>query len=110
MIVLNLNVKPLSVNKCWQGRRYKTKAYKQYESALLHLLPNVEINFKGTLSIEIDFGFSNSTSDIDNPLKPILDILQKKYGFNDRDVYELNVKKKLTKKKEEYILIKIKEI
>lgn len=110
MIVLNLDVKPLSVNKCWQGRRYKTKTYKQYESALLQLLPNIEINFKHHLSIDIDFGFSNSTSDIDNPLKPILDILQKKYGFNDRDVYELNVKKKLAKKKEEYILIKIKEI
>jgi len=100
----------MSVNKAWAGRRFKTPEYKKYEKALLHLLPNVEINFKGTLSIEIDFGFSNSTSDIDNPLKPILDILQKKYGFNDRDVYELNVKKKLTKKKEEYILIKIKEI
>ena len=82
MIVLNLDVKPLSVNRCWQGRRYKTKAYKQYESALMHLLPNIEINFKHHLSINIDFGFSNSTSDIDNPLKPILDILQKKYGFS----------------------------
>lgn len=109
MNIININVKPLSINKCWQGRRFKTKAYKQYESALLHLLPDIEIQYKDSLSIEIDFGFSNITSDIDNPLKPILDILQKRFGFNDRDIYELKVKKKLTKKKEEYILIKIKD-
>ena len=33
--------------------------------------------------------------DFDNPIKPFVDILQKKYGFNDRDVYELNVKKEV---------------
>ena len=109
MNIININVKPLSINKCWAGRRFKTPEYKQYESALLNLLPDIEIQYKERLSIEIDFGFSNSASDIDNPLKPILDILQKRFGFNDRDVYELKVKKKLTKKKEEYILIKIKD-
>jgi Holliday junction resolvase RusA-like endonuclease len=110
MIVINLDVKPLSVNKCWQGRRYKTKAYKQYEAALLHLLPNLDINIHGELKISVEFGFSSKTADIDNPLKPILDILQKKYGFNDREVYELNVKKKIVQKKHEYILIKIDSI
>lgn len=110
MIVINLDVKPLSVNKCWQGRRYKTKEYKSYEKALLHLLPNIDIEYKNNLKIDITFGFSNKTNDIDNPLKPLLDILQKKYLFNDRCVYELNVKKCIVKKKEEYILIKINEI
>jgi Holliday junction resolvase RusA-like endonuclease len=107
MIVLNLDVKPLSVNKCWQGRRFKTKAYKQYEKAMLQLLPNKQLEFKGNLRIDIVFGFSNSTSDIDNPLKPILDILQKKYGFNDRYIYELNVKKLVVKKGTEFINITI---
>ena len=39
-----LNVKPLSVNQCWQGRRYKTKAYKQYEKALLQILPKYDLS------------------------------------------------------------------
>jgi|AntRauTorckE6833_2_1112554.scaffolds.fasta_scaffold52342_2 Holliday junction resolvase RusA-like endonuclease len=106
-MILNLDVKPLSVNQCWQGRRFKTKAYKQYEKALLQLLPNLQFNFKGDISVEIIFGFSNTTSDIDNPLKPILDILQKKYKFNDRCIYNLTVKKEITNKKEEFIKIKI---
>lgn len=105
-----LNVKPLSVNQCWQGRRFKTKAYKQYEKAMMLILPNVQYEFKDKIGITIEFGFSNSTSDIDNPLKPVLDILQKKYRFNDRSIYELIVKKSLTKKKEEFIKINIYEM
>ena len=106
-MVINLNVKPLSVNQCWQGRRFKTKAYKQYEKALLALLPEIEFTYKDDLEINIVFGFSSKTADIDNPLKPVLDILQKKYGFNDRSVYRLTVDKVITKKKEEFISIKI---
>ena len=106
-MIIHLDVKPLSVNQCWQGIRYKTKAYKQYEKALLHLLPNWELKYKGNLKVTIVFGFSNKTSDIDNPLKPILDILQKKYGFNDRDVYDLRVVKEVVKKGKEFIDITI---
>jgi Holliday junction resolvase RusA-like endonuclease len=49
-------------------------------------------------------------ADIDNPLKPILDVLQKKYGFDDRQIYELNVKKEIVKKGDEFIKLKINEI
>lgn len=104
---INLDVKPLSVNQCWQGRRFKTKAYKQYEKALLTLLPNIEFIHKDNIEISIVFGFSSKTADIDNPLKPILDILQKKYGFNDRSVYKLTVDKVIVPKKQEFIEIKI---
>ena len=89
-----IEIKPLSVNKCWQGRRFKTQDYKSYESTLMLLLPKLSVP-SGKLRIDVIFYFKNSLSDIDNPLKPFLDILQKKYGFNDRDIYELNVKKEL---------------
>jgi Holliday junction resolvase RusA-like endonuclease len=85
-------IKPLSVNKAWQGRRFKTKEYKVYETELSALLPRLNVP-NGKIRIDVTFHFKNSLSDIDNPLKPFLDILQKKYGFNDRDIYELNVKK-----------------
>ena len=47
-------------------------------------------------------GYSNKANDIDNAVKPILDILQKKYKFNDKDVYELHVFKVMVKKGEEF--------
>ena len=102
---INLQIKPLSVNECWQGKRYKTPAYNRYEKAVLLLLPKAEIS--NVERIEIEFGVSSKLADIDNPVKPILDILQKKYGFNDRDIFELTIKKVLTKKGQEYIKITI---
>jgi Holliday junction resolvase RusA-like endonuclease len=104
---INLDIKPLSVNQCWQGRRFKTPKYKEYEENLLLMLPNTEFDFKDRISVEIEFGFSSTRSDIDNPLKPILDILQKKYKFNDSAIYQLKVNKLITKKKKEFININI---
>jgi Holliday junction resolvase RusA-like endonuclease len=105
-----IQIKPLSVNQVWQGKRFKTKAYKQYERDLIMLLPRVKIDFKKPLKIGLTFGFSNKASDIDNPTKPILDILQKKYGFDDKQVQELNLKKELVTKGNEFIKLDIKEI
>ena len=55
------------------------------------------------LRIEFFFGFSNSASDLDNPIKLLLDLAQKKYGFNDKMVFELNVRKCIVKKGEDFI-------
>jgi len=90
--MIKINIKPLSVNNAWQGRRFKTDNYKQYEEELFLLLPKVKIP-KGKLKLNIIISFKNKLSDIDNPIKPFLDILQKAYEFNDRDIYELNIKK-----------------
>lgn len=104
-----INIKPLSVNECWQGRRFKTKEYKQYEKDLLLMLPNIKLKIQ-RVSIDIIFGFSNSLCDIDNPLKPFLDVLQKKYSINDRDIYKLNVTKEVISKGNEFIKYEIKEL
>ena len=106
---MKLNIKPLSVNQVWQGKRYKTKTYKYYENALLNLLPkNYEIP-RGKLKIIITFGFSTPNSDWDNPIKPFQDILQKKYGFNDNKVYKAIVVKEIVKKGQEFIKFEIKK-
>ena len=99
---MRIDIKPLSINESWQGRRFKTDKYKAYEKELILKLKPLDVP-NGKIRVNISFGFSNSLNDIDNGLKPFLDILQKKYGFNDRDIYELNVKKELTKKGLEYI-------
>jgi len=104
-----INIKPLSVNECWQGRRFKTKEYKQYEKDLLLMLPNIKLKIQ-RVNIDIVFGFSNSLCDIDNPLKPFLDVLQKKYNINDRDIYKLIVSKEVITKGNEFIKYKITEI
>jgi len=103
-----VKIKPLSVNQVWQGRRFKTKKYHQYEKELSSLLP--QASFKGCLKINVVFGFSSKLSDIDNPLKPFLDVLVKKYNFDDRQIFELNVKKEIVKKGSEFIKYKIKEL
>lgn len=91
-----INIKPLSVNDAWKGRRFKTKAYKQYERDVLFQL-KLEMPPPPPYRIDIEFGFTSSMSDIDNPVKCFMDILQKKYNINDKDVYEMNLKKVIVK-------------
>jgi Holliday junction resolvase RusA-like endonuclease len=105
--MIKLEIKPLSVNECWQGRRFKTKKYSEYETKMLSLLPSLQIDNNKQMSLFIEFGFSNNASDIDNCLKPFLDLLQKKYGFNDKIITELNVRKIKVLKGKEHIIFKI---
>jgi Holliday junction resolvase RusA-like endonuclease len=99
-------IKPLSVNQCWQGKRFKTQIYKNYESELLYTLP-AQILPSPPYEIFIEIGFSNKASDLDNVMKPLLDILQKKYGFNDKEIYKMDLTKLLVPKGEEYFKIKM---
>jgi len=104
-MIINLNIKPLSVNKAWQGKRYKSPEYKKYEIQVLRMLPDIEI--KEFKRLKITYGFSNMMSDIDNPTKLVLDLLQKKYNVNDRDLIYLVLHKVKTKKGEEFIEIEL---
>lgn len=99
--MIRLNIKPLSVNNCWQGKRFKTPAYTAYEKQLLLMLKPMKLP-DAPYRLKLRFGFSNKASDIDNPVKPILDILQKRYKFNDKEVYELISEKEIVKKGGEY--------
>lgn len=107
MISFKLDEKPLSINEAWQGKRFKTPAYKRYEDAMLLLMPKGKVEPDQMLRVEFFFGFSNKASDLDNPVKLLMDIAQKKYGFNDKMVFELNVRKCIVKKNEEFIQMSI---
>lgn len=102
-----IHIKPLSVNEAWQGKRYKTPLYKAYEKELLLKLPSLIEVTKGDLRIELQFGLSNILSDFDNPVKPFIDVLQKKYKFNDRFIKEATIKKFKTPKGMEWIRFEI---
>jgi len=107
--VLKVDIKPLSANEMWQGRRFKTKEYKAFEKHVLMMLRPVDIP-EGDLILFLEFGFSSAASDWDNPVKPFQDCLQKRYGFNDNRVYTALVVKKKVNKGEEYIKFKIENL
>lgn len=72
-----VSIKPLSVNKAWQGRKFKTKDYKEYEKEFLKLLGNnkcindfVEINYNIYIK-------NYKMSDVGNFEKPLSDIIVK---------------------------------
>lgn len=99
---MRLDIKPLSVNEAWQGRRYRTDSYKKYQRDIALLLRPMEIP-EGDLEITINWGFSNMRSDVDNPVKCFIDCLQKKYGFNDSRIKKMIVEKFKVSTGEDYI-------
>lgn len=99
-----IKIKPLYVNEAFKGRRFKSDKYKSYERFLLQYLKKIDnASFVGKLEIHFKFGFSSKLSDLDNPVKPLLDILCKHYGFDDRQVYKIVLEKEIVKKGNEYL-------
>jgi Holliday junction resolvase RusA-like endonuclease len=101
-----LKIKPLSVNLAWQGKRFKTPEYKAYEKEVYFSLPKMVIP-EGKLEVHFTFGFSSNASDADNPVKPLMDIMQKKYGFNDSRVWRIVIEKSIVKKGSEFFRFEI---
>lgn len=103
-----INIKPLSVNEAFRGRKYKTPKYDKFELDMLMLLPIKYIGIP-PYTLIIEFGFSSKGSDIDNCLKQTIDCLSKKYKFNDNQIYRLEVTKFIVPKGSEYIKFDIQE-
>ena len=103
-----INIKPLSINKAFKGRRFKTNECNIFIKEVLFLLPKkIEYPDKKNVKLAIEFGFSSNACDCSNHIKIFEDCLVKKYGVDDRFTYELHVFKKIVKKGEEYIKFKI---
>ena len=109
MTGIKLLIKPLSINEAFKGKRFRTPKYNNYETKMLLMLPKSMGKIPDQIEINITFGFSNKASDIDNGVKPFLDILQKKYRFNDSQIYRLNIHKVLTDKGLDFIEFEIKK-
>jgi hypothetical protein len=84
--MITLPIKALSVNSGFQGKRFKTVEYKKYERNVLLLLPKMQVG-KAPYKLYIEFGLSSKLQDLDNCIKFLQDCLVKKYGFDDRDIY-----------------------
>lgn len=109
LLVQKINIKPLSVNDAWQGKRFKTPEYKKFERDVILMLSRQNIP-SGELSLAFEFGFSSVLSDYDNPIKPVQDIISGYYGFNDNRIYHGEQLKRIVKKGEEYIKFSINKL
>lgn len=100
-IEVEIKIKPLSINKAFQGRRFKTTECKKYEEEFLILLPEKE-KIEGKLGIVLTFFLHHPLmSDIDNYLKLILDLLKKRgYIRDDRYFFSEQLSKKKIQKDE----------
>lgn len=103
-----IKIKPLSANKLWKGKKYKTAEYDRYIHDMMLLLPNkIDIPDPKNIKLAIIWGFSSRLSDCSNPLKGFEDCLVKKYGFDDRYVQEIHLFKEIVPKGKDFIKFKI---
>ena len=104
-----IKVKPLSINQAFQGKRFKTLLYKNYEQEVLCRLKPLKVSDK-PLELSIKCGLSSRNADVDNILKPFIDILQKKYVFNDKNIFKITIEKEIVKKGSEFIDFNLTEL
>lgn len=97
MKTIVIQLKPLSVNDAWQGKRFKTPEYKKYEQVMGFLLykDRVPEPITGKLEVWYRFYLKNcANSDFDNPLKPLNDVLVKNGIIkDDRYIYKAHIEK-----------------
>ena len=105
--MIKLQIKPLSINEAYKGRRFRTSQYDTYIRQMMFILPERLTIPKSNIKLFIEFGYSSAASDIDNGVKCFIDCLQKKYGFNDKLITELNVRKIKVEKSKEHIIFEI---
>lgn len=105
---VKLDIKPISVNKAFQGQRFKTKECKEYEKELWLLLPKRPMIY-GEVEIWFDFFLVNyGKTDISNLVKVTEDILVKKgYIQDDRKIVKMHLSK--VKSKKDMVTISIKK-
>ena len=102
-----VNLKPLSMNEAFMGRKRKTAAYRNYEIKVPKELPDLDLPERGPLGLRLRACLSNRAADLDNVVKPFLDILQANYGFNDNRIYIIEMTKVKVLKGEEYIAFEL---
>ena len=92
---IRVDIKPLSSNQAWQGRRFSTKAKTQFENAMRLLLPAAHVRANPFYSVAYNFYLVNfSRTDADNLVKTTQDCLVKRGIISDdRLVIDSRVRK-----------------
>lgn len=91
---ITLDLKPLSLNNCFRGRRFDTPQKKQYDRTLQLLLPKTVVpgeHYRVTFRFYLKRCFAG---DLDNLCKVLLDnIVDRGIIKNDRNVTEIHLYK-----------------
>ena len=98
--------KPLSVNRAWKGRRFRSVFYSAFHTAvslLLNVLRPKRPPENRPLFAHYRWGVSNMMADTDNPTKPFQDVLFEHWGMKDHRLQFLIVQKVKTPKGQEFI-------
>lgn len=107
--ILLLDISPLSINKAFRGKRFKSAEYKQYAKDIEGLLWGQKdiipaaIKNASTYDLDIKITFYYSPTrfkkmDIDNAVKPLLDVLVSNGIIkDDRYLTKLTIEKILNK-------------
>lgn len=106
---MKVKIPPLSINKCWQGKRFKTKTYKEWREQFYYLaLPDQFFKEKINEPCEVflDFYIKNfKLADVDNFIKPTFDaMVESGLIEDDRLIICVNAKKHKVKNKEDEML------
>ena len=108
------NIKPITINsyyKKFKNRLIISKEGQQFNTSILNHLKDLK-NSKvlGPIKVDLEFHFTDRRiHDLDNLFKPIIDILKNIVFEDDKEIYEINARKKL-KQPIYRILIKISKI
>ena len=111
MIDVKIDAKPLTVNRAWRERRFKTPEYKIYEREVFYLLKNCGIKkVDGWVEVKYIFYLKHyRISDLGNFEKPLSDILVKA-GLIDDDRFIKRMTLEKFKSDKDYIRIIIKKV
>lgn len=102
-----IDLKPLSVNDAWRGRKFSTPAKKTYERRVKQELEWCILE-DCIAPYEIHFKFwIPKLQDYDNCIKVTQDILCEHFWINDRDIYKAVIEKVPVKAWQEYFEIEI---
>jgi Holliday junction resolvase RusA-like endonuclease len=94
MIKVEVPIEPFSINKAFQGRRFKTKDCKYWEKCFQTLLPK-RLMVIGKVGVKYRFFLKNHAMiDFDNLIKIMQDNLVKcGYIEDDRKIYKAYIEK-----------------
>ena len=110
---MKIKVKALSVNDCYThtitNSRGKLTVMRVSTGDLKKFKRDVGVQLRSLklpcypLAVYYEFGLSSHGFDYDNGIKAFQDIISKHYDFNDNQIYESHIYKKIVKKGEEYM-------
>lgn len=108
--MITVKLKPLSINKAYKGKRFRTDECTKFKRDLYFMLPE-RINLpKPPFCIVFKFGLSSMSSDGDNCVKVAQDVISDKYNFNDKLIKKWIIEVDNVKKGDEYISFKLESL